>query len=160
MAVALTLVPLTAHADIRQGDFEIQGVCVTGMDPRAGSDLDFEHAITGLHNADANSNDPFHVHLDDLIHDGFLPSAEAAIGHSYIFSVYWVKEGTQTHARAYVTKDDVGLEEVSCETALQVTQNTKDQYLPEGTDVEMLRQKGLGSDGQTTTEQGRPRGKE
>ncbi len=154
------LLPPVAHADVHQGDFEIQGVCVTGMDPRAGSDPDFAMAVTGPHNADANANDPFHVHLDDLVKDGYLPSAQAAIGHAYIFSGYWVEDGTQKHFRAYVPKSDSGLEEVPCPIALQVTQNTKDQYLPEGVDVEMQRNHGLGSSGQTNTEQGRRRGEE
>jgi len=164
-AIALTLglmllAPTVARADIHQGDFEIQGWCITGPDPRMGHEPDFDYAVTGMVNGDANLNDPPHVHLDDIITGGFLPNVEASYGHAYIFSGYWVEHMGQKHFRAYVTKDDKGLEEVPCPVALQVTQNTKDQYLPEGTDVEMQRQHGLGSDGQTTTEQGRPRGKE
>lgn len=163
LALAMPAVP--AKADIREGDFEVQGWCITGPDPRmASGDHAFHYAVTGKHNPSAtvNGNDRDHIHLDDLIADGNIPNAEATYGHAYIFSGYWAKgEDGQNHFRVYVTKDDFGLEEVSCETALQVTPNTKDQYLPEGTDTEMQREHGFGSDGQTTTEHNKqPRGAE
>lgn len=160
MLTALFATPVHVQAGIDEGEFDIQGWCITGPDFRASDHDDFFNAVTGLVNNGAVLNDPPHVHVDDLIKDGWIPNKEALYGRSFIFSGYWVADGTQRHFRAYVPKSDNALEEVSCEKALNVTSNTKDQYLPEGTDVEMLRQKGLGSDGQTNTEQLRPRGKE
>ena len=164
LALMLVFLPANVSARIEAGEFEIQGWCITGPDPRADGTAEhhaFDHAVTGLVNAEANKNDPPHVHVDDLINDGWIKSKEELYGRSFIFSGYWVEEEGQNHFRAYVPKDDNALEEVSCEKALQVTADQKDGYLDGGVgDLEMQRQHGLGSDGQTTTEQGRPRGKE
>ncbi len=157
----------SVSADVHQGDFEVQGVCVTGLDPRAATDPDFAMAVTGkdesgnyLFSTDANLNDPPHVHVDDLVKDGFIKSPQELFGHSYIFSGYWVEDGPQKHFRAYVPNGDAGLEEVPCSVALAITQDVKDQYLAPSVDVEMQRNHGLGSSGQTNTEQGRRRGEE
>jgi hypothetical protein len=162
--LAMMLVPTTAWADIHPGEFEIQGWCVQGPDPRMGQgNPDFDYAVTGLHNPASSGsvfNDPPHVHVDDLIHDGFIKDPSELYGRAFIFSGYWVEHEGQKHFRAYVPKDDMGLEEVSCETALQVTPDTKDQYLAPSVDTEMQREHGLGSSGQTNTEQGKRRGEE
>lgn len=150
----------TAYADIEDGESEVQGWCITGPDPRAATDPHFQYAVTGQVNEEANKNDPIHVHLDDLVKDGWLVSIADSYGHNYILSVYWVHDEAGNHARAYVPKTDRGLDEVTCAEALQATGDIADQYLPRGADVEMLRQKGLGSSGQTNTEQGRKRGEE
>src|ERR1044072_2215423 len=151
-ALLLLFISTPVHADIHEGEFDIQGWCITGPDNRIGVDPAFNYAVTGKVNPQAlamYTQGREHVHLDDLVKDGYIPNIEATYGHSYIFSGYWVKEHGQDHFRAYVPKSDPGLEEVPCEVALAVNSNTKDQYLPEGVDTEMLRQKGLGADGQT-----------
>lgn len=154
LACAVAL-PAPVRADIRDGDFEIQGWCVDAVD------YVFDDAVLGRHNPDAvvNGNNHDHVHVNDLIAGGFIPNREALVGHAFVFSGYWATDGGK-HFHAYVPKDDAGLEQVSCPVALQTTNNTKDQYLAEGVDVEMQRNHGLGSSGQTNTEQGKRRGEE
>ncbi len=158
-AIALTLglvlfAAPVVHADIEEGEFDIQGWCVSGPDPVFGD------AVVGMHNGDAVVNGRPHIHVSDLIKDGFIPDRAALYGHAFVFSGYWTKDMGADHFHAYVPKSDAGLEEVSCAKALQTNSNTKDQYLPEGVDVEMQRNHGLGSSGQTNTEQGRRRGEE
>lgn len=165
--IALLVYP-QAHADIHPGDFELQGWCITGPDPRMGTDHAFHAAVTGQVNASATINrapdgaDVKHVHLDDLIKDGFIPNVESTYGKSYIFSGYWVEQDGQKHFRAYVPKDEPYLEQVSCEKALSITADTKDGYLDvaPGGDAEQKRQNGMDGEGQTQSEKGEERGKE
>lgn len=142
------------YADIEPGEFDLQGWCISGPDPV------FDDAVTGEHNGDAVVNARPHVHVTDLISGGFISNKEALYGHAFVFSGYWTKESGQDHFHAYVPKSDSGIEEVSCAKALATNSNTKDQYLAEGVDVEMQRSHGLGSSGQTPTEQGKRRGEE
>jgi hypothetical protein len=162
LLLIVMLVPQSAYADIHPGDSELQGWCITGPDPRKGSDPTFEHAVTGYVSGGALENDPKHIHLDDLIKDGQLTSVEETYGRSFIFAGYWVADGHQTHLHAYLPKSDRALLEVPCYVALGITGDSQDGYLDvaPGGDKEQKRQNGMDGEGQTQSDKGKERGAE
>ncbi len=143
-----------AHADIEEGSYEIQGWCFDHMDPV------FPDALGGDHNSEAVTNARPHMHMEWLVKDGFIPSAEYMVGKCAVLFSAWVRdENGALHQMAYVPKTESGLQIVSRHEALNFTDSIVDQYI-EDMDVENARRKGLGSSGSTPTHQGHRRGAE
>lgn len=145
---------LTAHADIRDGDYDVQSICVSGPDPV------FDDAVTGLHQRDVVRNARFHIHVRDLINDGVISHRDELYGRSFIFSGYWVSdENKAQHFQAYIPKKHA-LEEVTCAEAMQFSAEARKREYVEDMDFEKATNDGLGSSGSTPTHQGHRRGSE
>jgi hypothetical protein len=144
------------HADIREGDFEVQGWCVTGPDPV------FDDAVAIETNPDALHNDRKHGHVGDLIKDGFIPNRESLYGRGMVIPIYWTENQDGKHANAYVPTSDksMGIHFTDCLSATTIPATVVNEYLAPSIDQEAQRQKGLGSSGQTNSEQGKRRGEE
>lgn len=151
---ACALLITTVRADIREGTYEVQGVCFNHVDPV------FPDALGGIFAPDSVTNARPHIHMQWLINDGVIESPADMLGKCYVIFSEWVKDSNgAVHQNAYIPKGEMSLREMTANDAFTFANVIKDGYI-EDQDIEAAREKGLGSSGSTATHMGHRTGSE
>jgi hypothetical protein len=171
----LVVHPIPVYAAENLPEYAEYAVCITGSDPRAQTDPEhFQGAARGFAPAPGVVTNAIpHWHLQDIARDLEVPVADLVAelaadynerGQCALLNFYRSDDAGGTHHNAYFPyAQGAGTKAIpimSVNKAAEAIGDGNTEYLQQSVDQEMQRNHGLGSSGQTPSEQGKRRGEE